>query len=148
MSSPVLATVLMALAAGAPTAHAAVEFAGYVVVRGETKFVLRATESGKVSPWLGLGGSLDGHTVIGFDAKKEVLAVEKAGTVSHLPLRAARVLAASPAPAAGMAATRPTPPADKTIVTAAEIIALEAELQRLRAAAAQRETAVPASPKP
>lgn len=93
MRSYVVISLILGTLAIAP-ARAAVEFAGYVTAQGETKFVLRDTETGQTSPWLGRGGSASGYTVIGFDAKREMLTVERAGTVTQLPLKAAQVQAA------------------------------------------------------
>ena len=68
-------------------AHAAVEFAGYLQMGKEMKFLLTDPATGKRSDWLARGGRFDGYTVINFDAKKELLIVEKAGTDTALSLK-------------------------------------------------------------
>lgn len=65
----------------------AVEFSSYVKAEGGMKFILAEPDAKKKSDLLALGGVFEGYTVIGFDAKREVLSVEKAGTVSALPLQ-------------------------------------------------------------
>lgn len=67
--------------------RAEIEFSGYVKAEGGTKFILAEPAEKKKSALLALGGVFDGYTVIGFDAKRELLTVEKAGTVTLLPLK-------------------------------------------------------------
>lgn len=78
---------LAVLAALVLPAHAEIEFSGYLKAEDAMKFALGDPAAQKKPEWFTLGGVFDGYTVIGFDAKKETLAVEKAGTTTYLPLK-------------------------------------------------------------
>jgi hypothetical protein len=64
-----------------------IEFSAYLKTDGVMKFALGDPAARKKPDWFALGGIFDGYTVIGFDAKKETLAVEKAGMTTYLPLK-------------------------------------------------------------
>lgn len=114
VKAPVIAT--LALLAGLVwPAHAAVEFAGYLRMGEEMKFLLTDPATDKKSDWLARGGSFDGYTVVDFDAKKEVLLVEKAGTAAALPLKLPGTQLPSPAGSASPAAPAPTYTGQTTI---------------------------------
>lgn len=86
-----LAAILTALACSGSGLRAEVEFTSYRRVEGETKFSLADPAEGRRSGLLAIGGTFDGYTLIGFDAKKEVLSVERAGVTRQLPLKPATV---------------------------------------------------------
>jgi hypothetical protein len=67
--------------------RAEIEFSSYVKADGATKFILAEPAAKTKSDLLTVGGVFEGYTVIGFDAKRELLSVEKAGTVTLLPLQ-------------------------------------------------------------
>lgn len=74
----------------ATAARGQMEFSGHIRQEGKTRFVLTDTATGKTSDFLEIGGGFGGHTIVAFDAKREVLAVKKGDVVAELPLRTAR----------------------------------------------------------
>lgn len=79
------ATILLGL--GAASGRAEVEFVGYTTHGGETRFTLVDGAARLASGWVPVGGSFQGCTVLAFDARAEVLTVNKAGMPVRLPLR-------------------------------------------------------------
>jgi len=77
-------------------ASAEVEFAGYMTVDGDVQVVLFDAEARKASGWLAIGQVFSGHIVQSFDAKREVITLERHPTTgsryvgmvlpSHVPL--------------------------------------------------------------
>lgn len=89
-----LAVFSLLVALGAPAqVPEPIEFSGYQQARGATQFVLVDPASKTNSGWITLGASFGGYTLTGFDLKTETLEVVKAGEVSHLRLKIARLVA-------------------------------------------------------
>ena len=68
-----------------------VEFSGFYVTSNEALFILSEKNEGVSSGWLKIGESFDSYTIKSFDREHEVIAVEKNGQLSHLPLRESKV---------------------------------------------------------
>lgn len=89
-----LAVFSLLVALGAPAqAPEPIEFSGYQQARGATQFVLVDPATKTNSGWITLGANFGGYTLVGFDVKTETLEVVKAGEVSHLRLKIARLIA-------------------------------------------------------
>ena len=69
---------------------APLEFAGYVSTQTSSRFVLREMNSGAVSTWLEIGQGFRGYRIVSFDAKDEVLDLERDGARTMLSLIHAR----------------------------------------------------------
>lgn len=86
-----LATGVVGGAAGAATTSdlEALEFAGYYRSGSETRFVLAEPAAGRRSEWLGVGEAYAGFMVADFDARAEILFVERDGMRLALRLKSA-----------------------------------------------------------
>lgn len=68
---------------------------GYYVTAAGPSFIL-SVEGKSSSSWLKLGQTYEGYALVGFDQKKEILTVERAGTAKHLSLAKAVIASSRP----------------------------------------------------
>lgn len=93
--SPFMATGGAAAAASAP--GETIEFAAVRTIGAKTDVNLYDT-LGKKNHWIPVGGTADGMTVVGYDARREVVVAKIGGVDKSLPLRKARAAAGGPSP--------------------------------------------------
>jgi hypothetical protein len=87
-----LKLVPILLAGAVLPVRAEIVFSGYLTLDGDTKVILADGETGRKSELLGVGGTFAGHTVAGFDAKRETVAVVTQGAEARvLSLKQAEV---------------------------------------------------------
>jgi hypothetical protein len=79
------------LALAAPGLNAELQFSGFFLTQDEALFILRDTQGGEVSPWLGIGGSFHSCVIRSFDREHDVLTVERDGRQERLRLRDPKV---------------------------------------------------------
>jgi hypothetical protein len=72
--------------------YAALEFAGYISIGSDLKFVITNTETKKSSLWLSVGESFEGYRISAFDPKHESLTLRKEAETLELPLRPSQVM--------------------------------------------------------
>ena len=80
-------TAFLLLLAVCAEGRAALQFEGFLSDSGSVRFVLSNSESGRRSPWLSIGDSFEGHKVVSFDAKSEVLTLQTARETLRLFLK-------------------------------------------------------------
>src|SRR3954468_9990871 len=78
------------------SARAEIVFQGYLTTSEGSRFVL-SVEKDRTSGWLALGQKFDGCTIIAFEAKAELLTVEKDGKRSVIHLVDGRIQSTSEA---------------------------------------------------
>ena len=93
--SPFMPTGGAAAAAGAP--GETIEFAAVRTIGKQTDINLYDTQ-GKKNHWIPVGGTVDGLTVVGYDARREVVSAKIGGVDKTLTLRKARAAAGGPSP--------------------------------------------------
>ena len=77
--------------------HAAeLEFVGYLRFGSETRFVIANSRDSSVSSWLSVGEKFQGYTIIGFDAKEEVLSLSGSGGPLKVHLKPSKASPALP----------------------------------------------------
>lgn len=94
-----------------------IEFAAVRTIGKQTDINLYDTQ-GKKTHWIPVGGTVDGMTVVGYDARREVVMAKIGGVDKTLPLRKSRAAGGGPAPmmtAPAMSFNTP-PPAQETFV--------------------------------
>jgi hypothetical protein len=75
----------------ASASRAAIEFAGYMKIAGETpRFVLVDTVDRKASGWIVIGQVFKEYTIVAFDQKRETVSLRKGEATFHLPLKGSR----------------------------------------------------------
>jgi hypothetical protein len=86
-----LTRIIIAAACLLPIPHAiaALEFAGVMKSRESVRFVLNDTETKKFSPWLAIGDSYAGCTVVRSEDQDSILVVRSGTGELRLPLRLA-----------------------------------------------------------
>ena len=93
--SPFMPTGSAAVAASAP--GETIEFAAVRTIGNQTDINLYDTQ-GKKNHWIPVGGTVDGLTIVGYDARREVVSAKIGGVDKTLPLRKARAAAGGPSP--------------------------------------------------
>lgn len=93
--SPFMPTGAATAAANAP--GETIEFAAVRTIGKQTDINLYDTQ-GKKNHWIPVGGTVDGLTVVGYDARREVVSAKIGGVDKTLPLRKARAAAGGPSP--------------------------------------------------
>lgn len=91
--------------------------------QGETKFVLTDPAAQKTSEWIAVGGNFAGYRVTGFEAKSEMLAVERDGETRQLRLKNAAV--AMPAGASAGEAREMATTAQQEMLASQRVMMLE-----------------------
>lgn len=76
-------------------ASGALEFAGYMYIGEQSRFVIKDVEQSRSSGWVAIGDSFGEYTLLGFDRNTDVLSLGTANAVIHLRLKASRVAAAN-----------------------------------------------------
>ena len=85
-----ISPVAVALIAGAVALAAALEFTGYMVLGGSSRFTVRDSQTRTSSDWLALGDTFRGYVVTGFDREGETLTLVRDLDTLRLPLRRVR----------------------------------------------------------
>jgi hypothetical protein len=67
--------------------YAALEFSGYIQSSEGTLFVLTDLDTGAASRFLKIGAEFEGCHLMSFDAKNDILTLNRAGTTLRLPLK-------------------------------------------------------------
>ncbi|MSU64813.1 MAG: hypothetical protein EXS38_01635 [Opitutus sp.] len=83
-----LALFFFVLASGL---RAEIEFSGFFLTARESLFSLTETEGNRSSGWLKIGQSFGEHSLVSFDAAREVITLRQDGRLREVPLRASKV---------------------------------------------------------
>ena len=70
---------------------AALEFSAYFTSKDGGQFVVTDLDTGSKSSWLKISDSFQGHVITHFDIDREMLTLQRQGTVLQLPLKVSRI---------------------------------------------------------